>query len=107
MIDYYKTIDNLYKVIDSCETSSDEKSLLSFWKDTLGVKRSPLKALRTYRDDVVMSRKLAYMCRDIANVSCILSDYQLCLNSNRMVSCLLDYEMKSLIDDCVRIANNN
>ena len=39
LIDYYKTIDNLYKVIDSCETSSDEKSLLSFWKDTLGVKR--------------------------------------------------------------------
>lgn len=107
LIDYYKTIDNLYKVIDSCETSSDEKSLLSFWKDTLGVKRSPLKALRMYRDDVVMSCKLAYMCRDIANVSCILSDYQLCLNSNRMVSCLLDYEMKSLIDDCVRIANNN
>lgn len=107
LIDYYVTIDKLYDAVDACVTAKDEKALSIFWKETLGVKRSPLKALRTYRDDVVMSRKLAYMCRDVANVSCNLFDYQLCLNSNRMVSCLLEYEMKSLIDDCVRIASNN
>ena len=104
LIDHYKTIDALYEAIDACTIAKEDKVLTSFWKDSLGIKRSPLKALRTYRDDVVMSRKLAYMCKNIENVSCNIADYKLCLDSNLVVSELLNYEMKSLIDDCVRIA---
>lgn len=42
-----------------------EKELNTFWKESLGIGRSPLKALKTNKEMVYLSEQLATMKRDI------------------------------------------
>lgn len=61
----YTSLRHIYEVIDSCPDTKSEKALTAFWKDSLGIKRSPLKALKEYRESAFMSAQLATIVRDI------------------------------------------
>lgn len=59
LINEYGNLEAIYQAIDECKTPKDEKALTAFWKDVLGVKRSPLKALREHREEAFLSKNLA------------------------------------------------
>ncbi|MQN01126.1 MAG: 5'-3' exonuclease [Lachnospiraceae bacterium] len=61
----YSTLSAIYDAIDSCPDEKSEKKLSAFWKEKLGVKRSPLKALKQYREEAFMSEDLATIRRDV------------------------------------------
>ena len=62
----YGTIERIYQAIDSCQDEKARKKLSAFWKEKLGVKRSPIKALIEYRESAFMSKDLATIKRDVA-----------------------------------------
>ena len=48
LVEEYKTLDAIYEAIEDCEdVAKKEKELNTFWKENLGIGRSPLKALKT------------------------------------------------------------
>lgn len=59
LINEYGSLEEIYGAIDSCAGAKAEKELVSFWKDHLGIKRSPLNALVKSRSDAVLSKDLA------------------------------------------------
>ncbi|MGN0242292.1 MAG: 5'-3' exonuclease H3TH domain-containing protein [Candidatus Weimeria sp.] len=61
----YGTLERIYQTIDSCPDEKSRKKLSAFWKEKLGIKRSPLKALTEYRDSAFMSRDLALIRRNV------------------------------------------
>ena len=107
LIREYKTLDNLYAAIDECEgNAKKEKELSTFWKENLGIGRSPLKALKTNRDMVYLSEKLATMKTDIA-ISCSLEDLKLNINVGKLKKELKRYEMNSLLEEVEKITEGN
>ena len=88
-----------YKSLDDCEgVAKKEKELNGFWKEYLGIVRSPLKALKTNREMVYLSEKLATMKRDI-DISCGLEDLKLRVDIEKLKEELGRYEMASLIKE--------
>ena len=75
-----------------------EKELNGFWKEYLGIGRSPLKALKTNREMVYLSEKLATMKRDI-DISCGIEDLKLRVDIEKLKEELGRYEMFSLIKE--------
>lgn len=65
LLNEYGTLENIYAAIDSCSDEKERKRLATFWKESLGIKRSPMKALMTYRDSAFMSKRLATIKRDV------------------------------------------
>ena len=65
LIMQYGNLDQLIRAIEACQTEKEEKELITFWKDSLGIKRSPLRALKEQKEIAVMSKRLATICRDI------------------------------------------
>ncbi len=57
----YGSLEGIYDAIESC---SDEKELVSFWKNSLGISRSPIKALKEYKDSAFLSKDLATIRRN-------------------------------------------
>ena len=64
----------------------------------LGIGRSPLKALKTNREMVYLSEKLATMKRDI-EISCGIEDLKLRVDIEKLKEELGRYEMFSLIKE--------
>lgn len=88
-----------YAAIDDCEgVAKKEKELNGFWKEYLGIGRSPLKALKTNREMVYLSEKLATMKRDI-EISCGIEDLKLRVDIEKLKEELGRYEMFSLIKE--------
>ena len=75
-----------------------EKELNGFWKEYLVIGRSPLKALKTNREMVYLSEKLATMKRDI-EISCGIEDLKLRVDIEKLKEELGRYEMFSLIKE--------
>lgn len=99
LVDEYKSLDEIYAAIDDCEgVAKKEKELNGFWKEYLGIGRSPLKALKTNREMVYLSEKLATMKRDI-DISCGLEDLKLCVDIEKLKEKMGRYEMFSLIKE--------
>ena len=99
LVDEYKSLDEIYAAIDDCEgVAKKEKDLNGFWKEYLGIGRSPLKALKTNREMVYLSEKLATMKRDI-DISCGLEDLKLCVDIEKLKEEMGRYEMFSLIKE--------
>ena len=99
LVDEYKSLDEIYAAIDDCEgVAKKEKELNGFWKEYLGIVRSPLKALKTNREMVYLSEKLATMKRDI-DISCGLEDLKLRVDIEKLKEELGRYEMASLIKE--------
>lgn len=56
----YGGVTGLYKAIEACQGDTKwEKELVSFWKDELGITRSPLNALKAQYDRAMLFRELA------------------------------------------------
>ena len=90
LVDEYKSLDEIYAAIDDCEgAAKKEKELNGFWKEYLGIGRSPLKALKTNR---------ATMRRDI-DIDCGIEDLKLRIDIEKLKDELKRYEMSSLIKE--------
>lgn len=65
LINEYGSLEAIYQAIESSKTTKEDKELNAFWKESLGIKRSPLKALREHKDEAFLSKTLASIKRDI------------------------------------------
>lgn len=92
----YGTLDNLYAAIEACEgDKKKEKELVTFWKERLGISRSPLKPLKEHKDMAYLCEKLAIMKRDIP-LPYELEDFRVNINWNEYEKILDEYELNSL-----------
>lgn len=92
----YRTLDNLYAAIEECEgDKKKEKALVTFWKERLGISRSPLKPLKEYKDMAYLCEQLATMKRDIP-LSYTLDDFRVDIDWNEYEKILDEYELNSL-----------
>ncbi len=57
LISHYGSIEEIYKNIENL-SKDREKEILAFFKEELGIKRSPLKNLLLYKEDAIISKKL-------------------------------------------------
>lgn len=64
LINEYGSLEEIYKAIDGCDGVKAEKELAAFWKDNLGIKRSPINAFVKYCGDAVLSKNLATIRTD-------------------------------------------
>ncbi len=65
LLNEYGSIEGIYEAIDECENDSrKEKELNVFWKESLGVSRSPLNAMKEHRDMAILSKQLATIKKD-------------------------------------------
>lgn len=98
LVNEYKTLENIYELIEECTTPKEEKALATEWKEMLGVSRNPIKALKENKDIVFLSRELATMKRDI-DIPYSLDDLKTNINKEKLLEYLNKYEMNSLIKD--------
>ena len=99
LIHEYKTIDNMYSYIDACEGDvKQEKELARFWKEYLGISRSPMKPLKENREDVYLSEKLACMKRNIL-IEQNLEDFATNILTDKLKEQLRKYELNSLLNE--------
>ena len=75
-----------------------EKELNTFWKEKLGIGRSPLKALKTNKEMVYLSEQLATMKHDI-EIKESLEDMRLHINAEELIRQLKRYEMNSILTE--------
>ena len=95
----YKSLDAIYEAIEDCEgVAKKEKELNTFWKESLGISRSPLKALKTNKDMVYLSEQLAEMKRDI-EIEEELEDLRLHIHMEKLRKQLKRYEMNSILSE--------
>lgn len=100
----YKTLDAIYEAIEDCEgVAKKEKELNTFWKENLGIGRSPLKALKTNKEMVYLSEQLATMKRDI-EIKESLEDMRLHINTEELIRQLKRYEMNSIVTEYEKIS---
>lgn len=99
LIREYGSIAHIYEAIDACENDAKkEKALSAFWKENLGISRSPLKSLKENRADVLLSRQLAVMKDDIA-LSCTLDDLRMQTDPAPYLRIFDQYELSSISAD--------
>ena len=67
LIAHYGSIEEIYNNIEGLSPEK-EKELLAFFKESLGIKRSPLKNLLLYKEDAIISKKLATIKTDIEEI---------------------------------------
>lgn len=79
-----------------------EKELNTFWKESLGIGRSPLKALKTNKEMVYLSEQLATMKRDIV-IEESLEDMRLNINMKELKKQLKLYEMNSILAEVEKL----
>ena len=103
LVEEYKTLDEIYGVIEDCEgVAKKEKELSTFWKESLGIGRSPLKALKINKEMVYLSEQLATMKRDI-EIRESLEDMRLNINMEELVKQLKAYEMNSILSEVEKL----
>ncbi|MSS36573.1 5'-3' exonuclease [Clostridium porci] len=61
----YQSMEGLYQAIEDAKTPKEEKELSAFWKEKLGISRSPLKTLKEQKDIALLSKNLATIRRDV------------------------------------------
>lgn len=97
LISHYGSIEEIYKNIENL-SKDEEKELLTFFKDSLGIKRSPLKNLLLYKEDAIISKKLATIKTDIEEVQNMkLDNLVLNINNEKMNKIFMDLGMVSLV----------
>ncbi|MBQ6632090.1 MAG: 5'-3' exonuclease [Romboutsia sp.] len=97
LISHYGSIEEIYKNIENL-SKDEEKELLTFFKDSLGIKRSPLKNLLLYKEDAIISKKLATIKTDIEEVQNMkLDNLVLNIDNEKMHKVFMDLGMVSLV----------
>ncbi|MGN1023508.1 MAG: 5'-3' exonuclease H3TH domain-containing protein [Lachnospiraceae bacterium] len=59
LLNEYGTLEEIYAALDDAADKAGEAALKTFWKEDLGITRSPAKALRENREIAFLSRDLA------------------------------------------------
>ncbi len=95
----YQSVEGIYEALDDCLTEADEKELAKFWKESLGIKRSPIKLLKEGRDMAFLSKKLATIKTD-CEVPDSLESYKYSIGKELMKNILEHYEFSSLMHFC-------
>lgn len=95
LINEYGSVENIYKVIESCTTDKEAKELAKFWKEKLGINRSPFKALTENKESALLSKKLATIVTDV-QIPEQLEAYRCELNENALQEVIKRFEFKSL-----------
>ncbi len=67
LMHYYKTIASLYEAIHA-SGKEGEKALVTFWKDSLGIKRNPMSFLCKESDTELVGEKAAFLSEDLATI---------------------------------------
>lgn len=69
LISEYGSIENIYEEIKNCNDDKKKlKDLQEFWKTSLGVKRSPLKALTKVSDAELVGEQAALLSKKLATI---------------------------------------
>lgn len=93
----YGDIETIYDTIEGLD-DKEQKELAKFFKESLGISRSPIKNLLANKESAFLSKKLATIKTDIESVQNLtLQDVKLNINKELLKSRLLDLEIKSLI----------
>ncbi len=104
LIGEYGSIENLYRAIEGLD-KDQEKALKADWKDRLGLKRSPLTALRKESDTDLVGRKAAELSESLATIRrdapipADLSDYALTVHPDAWRRVYAALEFNSLTVD--------
>ena len=88
LISEYKTITNLYDAIENLDKNG-EKQIKEYWKETLGLKRSPLNYLLKESDEELVGKKAALLSEKLATIKCDIDLPDVTLDTFR---CHLDVE---------------
>lgn len=105
LLQEYGTVENLYSEIENL-TPVEEKQLKEFWKNSLGISRSPIAYLlkkgengeKSAKESALLSKKLATIVRDIPELQNVkLDDLVFSLNEVGMKEIFRELEFKSLL----------
>ncbi len=97
LLRHYGTVEGIYEAIDACGDDKELKALASFWKESLNISRSPMKALTENREMAFLSKDLASIRRDYP-VSENLSDFEIKFDRQKAITEFEKYGFKSLMD---------
>ena len=97
LLNEYKTIEGIYEAIEDCEDEKQEKELAKFWKESLGIKRSPIKLLKENKEIAFLSKKLATIKTDV-EIPEDINEYKYNIDKDVLKEILEEYEFKSLYD---------
>ena len=64
LLNQYGSVEKIYEIIEKAQTPEAEKNLSLLWRKTLGVKKSPLNALKKGKDMCFLSKQLATIKTD-------------------------------------------
>ena len=95
LLQEYKTVEGIYEAIEAAQTAADQKALNKYWKESLGISRSPLNAMIQYKDMALLSKDLATIRRDYP-VEKNLEDLAINVNEQAKEKWLKDLGIKSL-----------
>jgi len=97
LIAHYGSVEEIYNVIEGLDTKG-EKELATFFKENLGIKRSPIKNLLTYKEDAIISKKLATIKTDIEEIQNLeLDSLKLNIDKEKMNEVFKSLEINSLV----------
>lgn len=97
LVAHYGSLEGIYEVLDNLDKDK-EKELNTFFKESLGIKRSPIKNLLLYKEDAIISKKLATIKIDIEEIQELeLDKLKLDINKNKIEIEFKRLGMNSLI----------
>ena len=97
LIAHYGSIEEIYKAIDDLDAKG-EKDMATYYKEELGIKRSPIKNLKTYKEDAFISKKLATIKLDIEEIQNLdIDKFILNIDNEKMNEKFRQLEINSLI----------
>jgi DNA polymerase-1 len=95
LLQEYGTLEKLYEVLES----EEEEELKQFFKDSLGIKRSPIKNLLEQRDSAFLSKQLATIDCDLPGYDELtLENLELSLDIEGTKAKFMELEFKSLLE---------
>ncbi len=80
LINHYKTVENLYNNIRNLDKAK-EKEIKEFWKNELGIKRSPLSYLLKTSENEIVGENSALISKKLATIKCDIDLGDITLNS--------------------------
>ena len=94
----YGTVEGIYEAIDACEGDAKQlKTLGAYWKENLGISRSPMKALTEYKDLAILSKDLAEIRRDYPFEQS-LDDFKINFDKDKAKAQFEKFGFKSLLE---------
>lgn len=97
LVAHYGCIEKIYDALENLDKAK-EKEMNTFFKEELGIKRSPIKNLLLYKEDAFISKKLATIKIDIEEIEKLeLEKLKLDIDVNKMNEVFKNLGMNSLM----------